>query len=80
MATTKKDAEKTAGQLRSEELVFQRKTIWETAEKKTLKRIQEFSDGYINFLNESKTERLAVEQAIKIAKEAGFRPIYTYKK
>ena len=77
---TKKDTEKTAGQLRSEELLHKRKTIWETADKKTLKKIQEFSDGYINFLNNSKTERLAVDEGIKIAKEAGFRPISTYKK
>lgn len=77
---TKKDTEKSAGQLRSEELIFQRKSIWETADKKTLKKIQEFSEGYIDFLNVSKTERLAVEEAIKIAKDAGFRPITTYKK
>lgn len=77
---TKKDTEKSAGQLRSEELIFQRKSIWETADKKTLKKIQEFSEGYIDFLNVSKTERLAVEEAIKIAKDAGFRPISTYKK
>lgn len=77
---TKKDAEKTAGQLRSEELIFQRKSIWETSDKKTLKKIQEFSEGYIDFLNNCKTERLAVEEAIKIAKDAGFRPISTYKK
>ena len=48
---TKKDTEKTAGQLRSEELIFQRKSIWETSDKKTLKKIQEFSEGYIDFLN-----------------------------
>lgn len=77
---TKKETEKSAGQLRSEELIFQRKSIWETADKKTLKKIQEFSEGYIDFLNVSKTERLAVEEAIKIAKDAGFRPITTYKK
>lgn len=77
---TKKDAEKTAGQLRSEELIYERKSIWETSDKKTLKKIQEFSNGYIDFLNKSKTERLAVEEGIKIAKEAGFRPISTYKK
>lgn len=77
---TKKDAEKTAGQLRSEELIYERKSIWETSDKKTLKKIQEFSNGYIDFLNKSKTERLAVEEGIKIAKESGFRPISTYKK
>ena len=77
---TKKNSEKTVAQLRSEELVYQRKTIWETADKKTLKKIQEFSEGYIQFLNNGKTERLAVEEGIKIAKEAGFRPISTYKK
>ena len=76
----KKESEKTTGQLRSEELVFERKSIWETADKKSLKKIQEFSDGYIDFLNKSKTERLAVEEGIRLAKEAGFRPISTYKK
>ena len=77
---TKKDNEKSAGQLLSEELVYKRKSIWETTDKKTLKKIQEFSQGYIDFLNNAKTERLAVEEGIKIAKEAGFRPISTYKK
>ena len=76
----KKDSEKSAGQLRGEELVFQRKSVWETADKKTLKKIQEFSNGYIEFLNNSKTERLAVEEGIKLAKESGFRPISSYKK
>jgi len=33
---TKKDNEKSAGQLLSEELVYKRKSIWETADKKTL--------------------------------------------
>ena len=77
---TKKDNEKSAGQLLSEELVYKRKSIWETTDKKTLKKIQEFSQGYIEFLNNAKTERLAVEEGIKLAKEAGFRPISTYKK
>lgn len=80
MMAAKKESEKTTGQLRSEELVFERKSIWETADKKSLKKIQEFSDGYIDFLNKSKTERLAVEEGIRLAKEAGFRPISTYKK
>ena len=42
----KKDTEKTAGQLRSEELIFKRKSVWENADKKTLKKIQDFSEGY----------------------------------
>lgn len=76
----KKDTEKTAGEIRSEELIYKRRSIWETADKKETKKILEFSDGYMDFLNKGKTERLAVSEGIRIAKEAGFRPISTYKK
>lgn len=44
---------------------------WEKLENN---KVMDFCDGYIDYLNLSKTERLAVENSIKLAKEAGFVP------
>ena len=35
--------------------------------------VMSFCDGYIDYLNASKTERLAVKNAEEIAKNAGFK-------
>ena len=35
--------------------------------------VMTFCDGYINYLNDSKTERLAVNASEKLAKDAGFK-------
>ena len=43
-------------------------------EKLNHKDVMEFSKGYIDYLNTSKTERLAVNNTIRIAEEAGFVP------
>ena len=67
--------EKTAGQLLSEELVYDAKTVWEKVNDKEKKEIFKFCDGYIDFLNKAKTEREAVKEGIKIAEEAGFKPL-----
>jgi len=67
--------EKTAGQLLSEELVYDAKTVWEKVTDKEKKEIFKFCDGYIDFLNKAKTEREAVKEGIKIAEEAGFKPL-----
>jgi len=74
------EKEKTTGESRAKELLYKRTTIWEKLDKKEAKKMDDFAKDYINFLNKGKTERLAVEEGIKIAKEAGFRPISTYKK
>ncbi len=44
---------------------------WEKLENN---KVMDFCDGYIDYLNLSKTERLAVENSVKLAEEAGFVP------
>ena len=56
----------------SESLLKTRKNGWETVSDETLNEIMCFSGEYIRYLNRAKTERLAIEEAIKLAKEAGF--------
>lgn len=46
---------------------------WEAAESK--EAIMSFCDGYINFLNNSKTERLCTAHTVRLARRAGFIPI-----
>ncbi len=44
---------------------------WEKLENN---KVMDFCDGYIDYLNLSKTERLAVENSVRLAEEAGFVP------
>ena len=70
--------EKTEGERLSEELTFKRESIWEKEDIKD--EIIEFSNDYIKYLNNSKTERLAVIETVKIIEKAGFKPLSEYKK
>ena len=72
--------EKTEGERLNEELTFSRKSVWESADSKERKAMIDFSKDYIKFLNNAKTERLAVIEGIKIAEEAGFKAIDKVKK
>lgn len=53
-------------------LLKESKNGWETVTDAEKQSIFDFCDGYKNFINNSKTERLAVKSAVKIAKEHGF--------
>lgn len=70
--------EKTEGERLSDELTFKTQSIWETTDKQ--KEINAFCKDYIKFLNNAKTERLAVIEGIKILEKAGFKPLDTFKK
>jgi len=70
--------EKTEGERLSEELTFKRESIWENEDIKD--EILDFSKDYITFLNNAKTERLAVIETVKIIEKAGFKPLSEYKK
>ena len=50
-----------------------RKNAWEKYSKKEEKEVFKFAEGYKSFLSESKTERLAVKEAIKRLDAAGFK-------
>lgn len=54
-----------------------RKNVWEKYE--DYKEIMEFNEGYKHFISVGKTERLCVNEAIKLALEAGFKPLSAYK-
>ena len=57
-----------------EELFFKQKNIYETADEGTVAAIYDFAEGYKRFLDVSRTERLAVREAVKQAEARGFRP------
>ena len=51
------------------------KNIWVDAKEEKKAEIFSFSKDYMNFLDEAKTERMATKQAVRLAKEKGFRPL-----
>ncbi|MCI8699779.1 MAG: aminopeptidase [Clostridia bacterium] len=62
----------------SDRLFNKKENGWEKIDTREKEAIFTFSNGYINFLNKSKTEREAIKSAKKIAEENGFRDIATY--
>ncbi len=71
---------KTEGQKLKEKLLVENKSGWETATDAEKKKISKFCDGYIDFLNNSKTERECVKSAKMLAEENGFKPLEKFKK
>ena len=53
-------------------LLKENKNGWEVTTEAEKKAIFEFCEGYRNFIDNSKTERLAVKSAVNLAKEYGF--------
>ncbi len=56
------------------DLKYTRKNVYKEADGKELEKIYEFAEGYKTFLNNSKTERDASEEAKKLAEQHGFKP------
>lgn len=73
-------SEKTPVEILKEELFNERKNGRQLADEKTLALAEEFSVGYKAYLDAAKTEREAVKEAIKIAKNAGFEEFIPGKK
>lgn len=65
-------ADKTPAEILKEELFNERKNGRQQATEETLALAEEFCVGYKAFLDNAKTEREAVKEAIEIAKAAGF--------
>lgn len=63
-----------------EKLVNKKEIGWETIDEETKKKIFEFTQGYMNFLNKAKTEREFVKETIKLAREKGYKDIMEYEK
>ena len=68
------EKEKTAADLKREELLSPRKNGWDRVSKDTVQDIMRYGEEYKNFLDRSKTERLAVRTAVELAEEKGFVP------
>lgn len=65
-------SEKTIGKKMFEELSYSKKNIFEVASSDKIKVIFDYADGYMNYLDNSKTEREATEASIAILEKAGF--------
>lgn len=63
-----------------EKLINKKENGWETIDEETKKKIFEFTQGYMNFLNKAKTEREFVKETIKLAREKGYKDIMEYEK
>ncbi|MDO4620316.1 MAG: aminopeptidase [Lachnospiraceae bacterium] len=52
--------------------------VWNTYDLPMQEKCEEFADGYMQFLNNGKTERECVDQAVLMAEAAGFRELSEY--
>ena len=55
-----------------------RKNAWEKYDETQLNEVMSFNEGYKDYLSRSKTERLAVVNAVALAEEKGFKPFDAY--
>lgn len=51
------------------------KNAWKKHQENEYKDVFEFNEGYKDFITIGKTERLCVEESIKLAKQKGFKPL-----
>lgn len=58
-----------------DKLFNQRKNGWSKVSEEEKKAIFSFSEEYISFMNQSKTEREVIESSVKMVEEKGFRDI-----
>ena len=63
-----------------EKLFKSSKTGWEDIDSEKKRDIYNFSNGYMEFLNKAKTEREFIAEAVKVAREKGFRDILEFEK
>ena len=54
---------------------MERENAWKTYKKKDRKTLEQLNQDYIEFLSVGKTERECVTEAIRQAKEAGYKPL-----
>ena len=62
----------------SEKLFDKKDCGWKNLDEKQKNEVFEFSNGYMNFLNTSKTEREFIKNARKLADEHGYRDIIEF--
>ena len=61
-----------------DKLLMKKENGWKNLETRDKEAIFSFCNGYINFLNNAKTEREAIQTAKKIAESNGFKDILEY--
>lgn len=61
----------------SKEKKKNKKCSWKNADADMKKKIMDFSEGYMSFLDNSKTEREAAKEIIRIAEANGFKDVKT---
>jgi aspartyl aminopeptidase len=69
------DDKKSEGQLLSEKLCFDLKNCWDAASGEELEAIEAFAQKYRRFLDQGKTERECVKQALDMLGERGFQDL-----
>ena len=57
-----------------ENLFYEQKNGYDVIDTAERIALEEFCEGYKNYLDAARTERLAVKEAVRLAKEAGFVP------
>ena len=65
-------SEKSIGKEMLEKLSYKKKNVYEEATSEEIKAIFEYSEGYMKYLDDSKTEREAVVASIKLAEKCGY--------
>ena len=55
-----------------------RKNAWEKYDEAALNEVMSFNEGYKDYLSASKTERLAVKNAVALAEAKGFKSIEAF--
>lgn len=65
-------SEKTAGQKKLEELSYKKRNVYEEASPEKIDSIYKYSKGYMNFLDNAKTEREAVAASVAMLTAAGY--------
>jgi len=54
---------------------MERKNLWETYTEEQVKSLEELCESYKNYLDDGKTERECIKEAVKMAKEAGYKDL-----
>jgi len=65
-------SEKTLGKEMFEKLSYKKKNVFEEADASKIKKIYEYSEGYMEYLDKAKTEREAVDYSIELAEKKGY--------
>ena len=60
------------------ELFMKKENGWKSVDTRKKEAIFNFSKDYMNFLNKAKTEREFIAEAIKVARENGFKDIMEF--